>query len=44
MPLDIDKEMAALERMTAGQLAERFVELFGEPGRRRLVGARPALR
>jgi hypothetical protein len=30
MPLDIDKEMAALERMTAGQLAERFAELFGE--------------
>jgi hypothetical protein len=30
MPLDIDKELAALERMTAGQLAERFAELFGE--------------
>lgn len=30
MPLDIDKEQAALERMTAGQLAERFAELFGE--------------
>ncbi len=30
MPLDIDKEQAALERMTAGQLANRFAELFGE--------------
>ncbi len=30
MPLDIDKEMAALERTTAGQLANRFAELFSE--------------
>lgn len=30
MPLDIDKEPAALERMTTGQLANRFAELFGE--------------
>ncbi len=30
MPLDLDKEQAALERMTAGQLANRFAELFGE--------------
>jgi len=30
MPIDIDKEMAALKQMTAGQLAGRFAELFGE--------------
>jgi hypothetical protein len=30
MPFDLDKEMAALEKMTAGQLAERFAEVFGE--------------
>lgn len=30
MPLDLDKEMAALGKMTAGQLAERFAEVFGE--------------
>lgn len=31
MQLDIEKEMAALEKMTAGELAERFAELYGEP-------------
>jgi hypothetical protein len=30
MPFDLDKEMAALGKMTACQLAERFAEIFGE--------------
>lgn len=30
MPIEVEKEMAALERMSAGQLLERFAELFGE--------------
>jgi hypothetical protein len=30
MQLDIEKEKAALEKMTAGQLADRYAELYGE--------------
>ncbi len=33
MQLDIEKEMAALGKMTAGQLADRFAELYGEATR-----------
>jgi hypothetical protein len=35
MKLNIAKEVAALERMTVGQLHERYVEVFGEPVRSR---------
>jgi hypothetical protein len=31
MQIDIDKELAALRQMTAGQLGERYREVFGEP-------------
>jgi len=31
MNLNIDKEVAALRRMTVGQLRERFADVFGEP-------------
>ena len=31
MQLDIDKEVALLQRMTVGQLRERFEETWGEP-------------
>ena len=30
MQLDVEREVAALERMTVGQLRERFGEVFGE--------------
>lgn len=29
----IKKQIAALERMTVGQLRERYAEVFGEPAR-----------
>ncbi len=29
----IEKQVAALERMTVGQLRERYAEVFGEPAR-----------
>lgn len=35
MKLDIEKEVAALQRMSAGQLGERYAELFGEQTRTR---------
>ena len=35
MKLDIDREVAALEGMSTGQLCERYAELFGEPVRSR---------
>ena len=35
MTLDIMAEVAALERMTAGQLQERYAEVFGETARSR---------
>ncbi|MFN3189145.1 MAG: DUF2924 domain-containing protein [Aureliella sp.] len=35
MKLDIDREVAALEGMSTGQLCERYAELFGEPVRTR---------
>ncbi len=35
MGLNIEKEVAFLERMTVGQLQERYVEVFGEPVRSR---------
>ena len=31
MQLDIDKEVALLQRMTVGQLREKFEEILGEP-------------
>jgi Protein of unknown function (DUF2924) len=31
MKLNVEKEVAALQRMTVGQLMERFAEVFGEP-------------
>lgn len=31
MKLDVDKEVALLQRMTVGQLRERFEETWGEP-------------
>ena len=31
MHIDIDKEVALLERMTVGQLRQRFEETWGEP-------------
>ena len=35
MKIDIDREMAALEGMSTGQLCERYARLFGEPVRTR---------
>jgi hypothetical protein len=35
MKLDIKREVAALQRMSTGQLCERYAELFGEPTRSR---------
>ncbi len=35
MKLDIEKEVAALQQMSTGQLCERYAELFGEPTRTR---------
>jgi hypothetical protein len=35
MRLNIKKELAALERMSVGQLQQRYVEVFGEPVRSR---------
>jgi len=35
MKMNIAKEMAALEQMTVGQLQDRYVEVFKEPGRSR---------
>ena len=31
MNLNVDKEVAALQRMTVGELREKFAEVFGEP-------------
>ncbi|MGI8784124.1 MAG: DUF2924 domain-containing protein, partial [Acidobacteriota bacterium] len=33
--LDIDKELKALQRLTTGELCERYLELFGQPVRTR---------
>ena len=35
MKLSIRKELAVLEKMTVGQLQERYIEVFGEPVRSR---------
>ena len=35
MKLNPTKELAALERMTVGQLHQRYIEVFGEPVRSR---------
>ncbi len=35
MNLDIEKELAALESMSVGQLHERYANVFGEPARSR---------
>src|SRR5687768_17355679 len=35
MKLNIDREVAALQEMSTGQLCERYAELFGEPVRTR---------
>jgi len=35
MTLNVDKELAALRRMSVGQLRQRYAEVFGEPTRRR---------
>ena len=35
MKLDIERKVAALQRMSTGQLCERYAELFGEPTRSR---------
>lgn len=35
MKIDIDREVAALEGMSTGQLCERYAELFGQPVRTR---------
>ncbi|GIW56275.1 MAG: hypothetical protein KatS3mg082_2905 [Nitrospiraceae bacterium] len=35
MKLDIEREVAALQRLSTGQLCERYAELFGEPTRSR---------
>ncbi len=35
MPLDIHREVASLEKMTAGELRERYAEVFGETTRSR---------
>ncbi len=31
MPLDVDQEVAAMQRMNINQLREKFAEVFGEP-------------
>jgi hypothetical protein len=31
--MNVDKEVAALQRMTVGQLREKFAEVFGEATR-----------
>ena len=40
MPLDIDHEICALQRLTVGQLRERYAAVFGETTR---VGNKPWL-
>ncbi len=35
MPLDIQREVSSLEKMTAGELRERYAEVFGETTRSR---------
>ena len=35
MKLNLKKELATLERMTVGELHERYVEVFGEAVRSR---------
>jgi hypothetical protein len=35
MPVDVNREMAALERMTLAELRSRYAELFDEPTRSR---------
>jgi DNA invertase Pin-like site-specific DNA recombinase len=41
MPLDIDQGQAALERSTAGQLADRFErEIIGERTRDKIAGTK----
>ncbi|GIW90219.1 MAG: hypothetical protein KatS3mg109_0651 [Pirellulaceae bacterium] len=35
MKIDIEREVAALKKMSTGQLCERYAELFGEPTRTR---------
>lgn len=35
MRIDIEKEVAALQQMSTGQLCERYAELYGEPTRTR---------
>ena len=35
MKLNLAKELAALDRMTVGQLQDRYIEVFGEPVRSR---------
>jgi hypothetical protein len=35
MKLEIGKEIAALEKMSTGQLGDRYAELFGETTRTR---------
>jgi hypothetical protein len=35
MPLDVEKEVAALQQVPTGQLCERYAELFGEQTRSR---------
>jgi hypothetical protein len=35
MRIDVGKEVAVLRAMTAGQLCERYAELFGEASRTR---------
>ncbi|GIW85688.1 MAG: hypothetical protein KatS3mg108_0012 [Isosphaeraceae bacterium] len=35
MKLDIEREVAALQKMSTGQLCERYAALFGEPTRTR---------
>ena len=39
MKLSLAKELATLERMTVGELQQRYIEVFGEAG----VGARSAV-
>ncbi len=34
-PTDLDSQLAALERMSTGELCERYLELFGQPVRTR---------
>ena len=35
MNLNVEKEVAALRRMSVGQLRQRYAEVFGEPTRSR---------